>query len=145
MAAAPIASQIAPSPVRAYYGCLRGLRQTMRRYTPCTYIAYKTLVPSSDDDLISIASKISDFITLRFFVTLCMKFISPVCIIIPFIPFILDFGWICYHWAKGHKFEEIPEREEQRPNFRKIASLFGLVAGIVGIHYMQKLLPEIAG
>jgi len=143
MAAAPIAAPVAPSPVRAYYGCLRELRQTMRRYTPFTYMAYKTLVPSSEDDFITIASKISDFITLRFLVGLCMKIVSPVCLIIPFIPFILDLGWICYHWAKGHRFEELPDLEEQRPHLRKVASLFGLVIGVVGIHYMQKYLPRL--
>ena len=114
----------------------------MRRYTPFTYIAYKTLVPSSDDDLIALASKISDFITLRFFVAFCMQFISPACIVIPFVPFILDFFWICCNWARGRRIEPVEQEEDQRPNIRKITSLFGLVIGLFGIHYLQKHLPE---
>lgn len=130
---------VASSPVSAYYGCLHKFRLNMRRYTPFTYIAYKTLVPSKDDDLVEIAGKISGFITLRFFVGLCVTYLSPICAIIPFIPFILDASWVSYHWIKGHRFEPIEQEEGAN---RRVLSLFGLIFGIVGIHYMQKRLPE---
>ena len=138
MAAVPLAA----SPVEMYYGHIGGLRHWMRRYTPFTFIAYKSLIPSHSDDLVGLATKVGDFITFRFFVQFCVKKVTPACCMLPFLPFFFDFGWIMYHWLRGHQIAPVRRDEAPTEPRDRLSSLFFLVFGFSGIYLLNQHLPE---
>lgn len=116
---------------------VEGFRSSVEVYAPFTFIAYKSVVPSADDDLIELAGKICDIASLSFIVNLVAAAVHPIFILIPYIPLILDMGRMVYCWITGTDLGEVGPQEavpEHRSPFRRIAALAFLVLGLAGVY-----------
>ena len=90
------------SPVDIFDHCLADFRKAVRSNAPFTFIAYRSLLPEREDDWYYLASKISWFVFVLFnFARISATCFSPLFIVVPFVPFVLDGIWIVYHRMHG--------------------------------------------
>jgi hypothetical protein len=116
---------------------VQGFRDSVRVYAPFTFIAYKSVVPSAEDDLIELAAKICDIASLSFIVNLVAAAVHPIFILIPYIPLMLDMGRMIYCWITGTDLGEVEAEDlvaEHRSPFRRIAALAFLALGLAGVY-----------
>jgi hypothetical protein len=79
------------SPVDCFDRGIDSFRSTVRKRLPFTFIAYRSLVPDKDDDWYYLAQKVAWFVFILFNVV-NLTF-SPIFILVPFVPMILDAIW----------------------------------------------------
>jgi len=114
-------------PVKVYYDSVEKLHLKVRKNAPFTYLAYKSMLPAKEDDFIYLAYKISYFVTFKFFLHIAIHMASPLCTLIPYVPFVLDGLWVSYQWACDRK-------EERSP----LTTLFYLSVSVLALHYLDK-------
>ena len=100
------------SPVDSFDHCLADIRKAVRKHAPFTFIAYRSLSPDENDDWYFMASKVAWFVFLIFnFTEITAACISPLFILVPFVPFALDAIWTVYrHSAMDALMPSIPPR-----------------------------------
>ncbi len=104
-------------------------------YAPFTYLSYRSIIPSAQDDLIELATKICDVVYLHFLVNLAAAAIHPVLYLIPYVPFLLDMGRILYHLISSEPFEQMSASPEiSRSPWRRIGSIGLLALGLAGVY-----------
>jgi|GEM_PF-3179454 len=130
----PLSAASPDDPVKVYYDSLEKLHAKVRKYSPFTYIAYKSLIPSKEDDFIGLAYKISYYITFKFFIHLGSHMASPLFEIIPFVPVALDLFWAGYQWIRSLK-ERAVAVEPPSP---LTTAAFALI-GLVSMNYLDRL------
>ena len=124
------------SPVDAYQSCLKTLRKSIRVNAPFTFIAYSSLIPHKEDDWIELASKIANFVTFNFFINVAFVCWSPYLAYLPFVPFVLDAGWLLYRMVCESK--PIQDVEETvSPIARRVHALGFLIVTCLSISFLQ--------
>ncbi len=87
-------------PVTAYENCCDGIRRSLRSSTPFTYIVYNSLLPKKDEDWVETAQKIVEFFIFRaVIVRLAVCYLSPMWVVLPLLPFVLDGIYLCWRWT----------------------------------------------
>lgn len=85
--------RVSKDPVQVYYGSLETLHAHVRKNAPFTYIAYRSILPKTNEDFIDVAYKIAYFVTFSMLIQIGVQFLSPLCGIVPFLPFLSDLVW----------------------------------------------------
>ena len=147
----PVAAPL-DDPVRVYYDSLEGLHLKVRKNTPFTYLAYKSMIPAKEDDFIGLAYKVSYYITFKFFIHMGSHMGSPLFGFIPFAPLVLDLLWVGYRWIREWRdglpsgFSGISSKDAATDTLSQeqtspLTTLFFLSVGLLAIHYLDKF-PE---
>jgi hypothetical protein len=134
MTSRPVAASSLDDPVQSYYDSLEGLHLKVRQNTPFTYLAYKSMIPAKEDDFIGLAYKISYYITFKFFIHLGMHLVSPLCMAIPFVPFVCDVVWLGVQSMRHRE-----DSDSARPS--PVTSFFILTTGILWMYFLDQC-PE---
>lgn len=128
------------SPVDSFEQNVDHFRGLVRDRMPFTFIAYRSLIPAKDDDWYYLAEKVAWFVFVVFnFVEWSVRSISCVCLVVPFIPLIMDGVRFVWHRLPGVKNSElkIPSR------LQKAIQIIGFVAfSVIGLTVLfQKVRP----
>ena len=119
--------------IDSYNGALEGFRSSVRTYAPYTFIAYRSLIPSPDDDMVEYANKICDVAALHFLVNLIATVVHPVLLLLPYIPLVLDLGRVLYHVIGSVPFEPASDEVRTHSPWRRAGAILLLVVGIFGL------------
>lgn len=119
--------------IDSYSSALEGFRSSVRTYAPYTFVAYRSLIPNSDDDLVEYANKICDVAALHFLVNYIAKVVHPIFLVLPFIPLILDLGRILFHLISSTPFEQVNGEVKTHSPWRRVGVILLLVIGIFGL------------
>jgi len=128
------------SPVDSFDRGLESIRSTVRERMPFTFIAYRSLIPEKDDDWYYLAQKVAWFVLIVFNVVgYAIKSVSPIFILIPFVPFIFDAIWIA---SRSHKSSKQPIPFESHRWFKSIQVIGFVAFSAIGIALLfEKVRP----
>lgn len=127
----PVGAAFAADPVLTYDNALQKLRTNLRHTVPFSYCAYRSLIPNKDEDFIDLAYKISYYITFRILVAIWMQTVSPICGIIPYLPFCCDILWVGYRWLFAVKSEG--------NEFPVLTAMFYICLGVTMINSFSRI------
>ncbi len=112
------------APVDCYQAFLDASYNFVRANAPFTFMAYNSLIPDRKDDWIEIAGKVVDFITFSFLIDFALTRWSPYSFYLPFLPFLFDIAWHCYHYFCPPPGASDPESSfKQKPILHRVRAL----------------------